>query len=169
MQLIGGIDPDGKPKAIATDADGKMQTTGNGEGGGGGDASAANQETQIQRETEIRDRLTPAGTISRYLGTANTANLKSSAGTVYSFTCSNNNNEIRWFQIFNQTTAAINDNVPVIAFPVFPNNGVTVIGEEIFGAAGLTLTTGISWAFSSTRLTCTLATATDCIALVRWT
>ena len=49
---------------VTCDETGKLGVTGvAGGGGGAGDASAANQDTQITRETEIRDRL-PAALVS---------------------------------------------------------------------------------------------------------
>ena len=70
--------PDGQPLnggayqvQLQATADGKLLVSGiSGGGGGSGDASAAKQDTQIARETEIRDRLptTPApSTMTRML------------------------------------------------------------------------------------------------------
>ena len=63
--------PDGQPLnggayqvQLQATADGKLLVSGiSGGGGGSGDASAAKQDTQIARETEIRDRL-PASLVS---------------------------------------------------------------------------------------------------------
>ncbi|MFK0735595.1 MAG: hypothetical protein ACFKPT_02545 [Gloeotrichia echinulata GP01] len=138
-------------------------------GGGSGDASATNQTTQITRETEIRDRLMPPGTRTRYLGTSNGANLKSSAGTIYAITASNSNAAVRYFQLFEKASAPTLNDVPVECFPIYANDGLLIIGQDILGGAGISLATGISWGFSSNRLSYTAATAADCIASVRWT
>lgn len=150
------------------DADGNLVSIGSGGGGGGGDASAANQQSQITLETAILDRLMPPGTIVSYLGTSAGANLKTSAGSVYAITCSNNNSLVRYFQLFNKATTPVADDVPTRSFPVMPNDGLLVIGQDVVGGSGIPLSTGIGWGFSSTRLTYSPATATDCIATVRW-
>lgn len=53
--LVHGITAAGDKKPILVNADGSL--IGGGGGGGSGDASAANQQTQISRLTEVRDRL----------------------------------------------------------------------------------------------------------------
>ncbi|NDJ20961.1 hypothetical protein GS682_04740 [Nostoc sp. B(2019)] len=116
----------------------------------------------------IRDRLMPAGTTAAYIGTSAGANLKTSAGSIHAITCSNNNSSIRYFQIFNQTTSPVLNDVPVRSFPVYANDGLLIIGQDVIGGSGISLNTGIAWGFSTTRLTYTAGTAADCIATVRW-
>jgi hypothetical protein len=116
----------------------------------------------------ISNRLMPVGTISLYLGTSSGANIKSSAGVIYAITCTNDNATIRYFQIINKASNPALNDVPLLAFPVYPNDGLLIIGQDILGGAGINLSTGITWGFSTTRLTYTAATATDCITSVRW-
>ncbi|MBD2364526.1 hypothetical protein H6G36_25690 [Anabaena minutissima FACHB-250] len=116
----------------------------------------------------ISDRFMPPGTIAAYLGTSSGANLKDSAGNIYAITVSNSSSSTRYFQIFNQTTSPSLNDVPVRSFPVPPDDSLLLLGQDIIGGNGIVLTTGISWGFSTTRLTYTAATATDCIATVRW-
>ena len=56
--ILQGRGPDGKPKAVAVDADGKLIISGG--GGGGGDASAENQSTQIDQLADILSEITGA-------------------------------------------------------------------------------------------------------------
>jgi hypothetical protein len=135
-------------------------------GGGAGGASAENQLTEIARLEAIRDRLMPNGTQTAYIGTSAGANLKTSAGNVYSFSCTNLNAATRYFQIFN--TAGSPSGTPIASFPVYGNGGFLSIGQDLIGGNGIICSTGIAWGFSSTALTYTAATATDCIARVRW-
>lgn len=116
----------------------------------------------------IRDRLMPGGTTTSYLGSSSGANLKASAGVMYAITCSNFNSSIRYFQVFNQTSASALNDIPVRAFPIPPDDGLLLLGQDIVGGSGIILSVGISWGFSSTRLTYTAATASDAIVTVRW-
>lgn len=63
--LAGGLDPDGKPRAIALNADGVIKTSGASGGGGSTDittlAKEVKQDTEITRLVEIRDRLPASG------------------------------------------------------------------------------------------------------------
>lgn len=142
------------------------------------DTSAANESSDasfislfrflLQIGIAVRDRLMPVGTLSRYFRNSNGANLKASAGLIYAITCSNSNTSIRYFQLFEKATAPITTDTPAISFPVYPNGGLLVLGQDILGGGGLPLSTGIGWGFSSTESTYTPATFTDCIATVRW-
>lgn len=116
----------------------------------------------------VRNRLMPDGTQTVYMGTSAGANLKTSAGNVYSFSCTNlNASSTRYFQLFD--TSGVPGGTPIASFPVYPNAGFLSIGQDLIGGNGIPFTTGIAWGFSSTSLTYTAATATDCIARVRWT
>ena len=116
----------------------------------------------------LSDRLMPAGTLASYLGNSNGATLKVTPGTIYAFTCSNNNSVVRYFQIFDKSTPPTSGDIPIIQFPTGTNDALLIIGQDILGGAGITLPTAVSWGFSSTRLVYTPATASDCSATVRW-
>ncbi|RUR76991.1 hypothetical protein PCC6912_39500 [Chlorogloeopsis fritschii PCC 6912] len=117
----------------------------------------------------VRDRLMPAGTTTSYIGTSAGANLKTSSGAIHSITCSNLSSEARYFQVFNKASAPINGDVPVRSYTIFPTPSLLIIGQDVIGGSGIILSTGIAWGFSTTPLTYTAGTATDCIATVRWT
>ena len=142
-----------------------QNSLGGGGGGGGGSSGGSTEATLLQ----VRNRLMPDGTVTSYMGTSAGANLKSSAGNIYAISCSNANAVVRYFQVFNQTTAPSLGNTPDRSFPVYGSDGLLLLGQDIIGGNGIILTTGISWGFSTTRLTYTAATASDCIATVRWT
>lgn len=122
----------------------------------------------LQGITTLISGFMPPGTLTNYLGTSSGANLKSSGGTIYAIICSNDNAAVRYFQIFDEPRNPTLNDLPLIAFPVYSSDGLLIIGQDILGGAGIPLSSGVSWGFSSTRLTYTAATATDCIASVRW-
>jgi hypothetical protein len=93
-------------------------------------------------------------------GAANQAVLKASASAVYKIYCYNKNASTRFFQIHNKATAPVNTDVPIESFPVAANSAL-IIDSTFFGSGGRTCSAGISWAFSSTEATLTLATAGD--------
>lgn len=114
----------------------------------------------------IRDRLMPNGAQTPYIGTSAGANLKTSAGNVYSFSCTNLNALTRYFQLFD--TAGSPSGTPVASFPVYGNGGLLVIGQDLIGGNGIQFTTGIAWGISTAALTYTVATASETIVRIRW-
>lgn len=63
-----------------------------------------------------------------------------------------------WFQLHNKTTAPASTEVPVMAFHIAVNSeGVISLGNDFFNETGRLFTTGISWGFSSTAATFTVA------------
>lgn len=104
---------------------------------------------------------------SQNIGGANAGVIKASSGSVFSVYCENENTAKRYLLLLNQTTTPVNGQTPVRAYGV-PSNGAIVIDKIYFGALGLLFDTGIAWAFSSTKNTVTLATASDCISEVSY-
>jgi hypothetical protein len=103
------------------------------------------------------------------LGAANAATVKASAGAVYSLKVTNKNASVRYFQIINKATTPTNsDSALIVDAIALPSNATVIIDSSYFGATGLVCATGISWAFSSTDTTTTLATASDVISTVGW-
>lgn len=105
---------------------------------------------------------TYAPSISTSFGTATTANAKATAGILKGFRVSNVNAAIRYFQIYNTTSAT----TPVLmSFPI-PAGSATVpaildVGEDILGANGYYMSTGITWGLSTTRDSYVAGTNTD--------
>jgi len=130
-------------------------------------STEAKQDTQITRLTEIRNRTIPSYLITPDDHTNNQAVVKTSAGAVYAISCFNASSSLAFFQIHDKATAPVNGDVPIKSIPVFPN-GATVFNSSIFGAGGLPCSTGIAWAFSSTRSTLTLAVGSDKTSWVGW-
>ena len=93
-------------------------------------------------------------------GAVNQFVLKASAGAVYKAYCHNKSTSTRFFQLHNKATAPINGDAPVESFPVAPSTAV-MIDSAFWGATGRVCSAGVSWAFSSTESTLTLATASD--------
>lgn len=88
---------------------------------------------------------------------------KPSAGNLFSVMGTNINAAVRYLQLFNKATTPVNTDVPVVgcSFPLAPDNGLVILGEDFFSTLGEYFTIGIAWAFSTTKDTLTLATAGD--------
>lgn len=89
-----------------------------------------------------------------------TANVKASSGVVKSVMCTNYNAAIRYLQLHNKATAASAGNVPLLPIPVYPGQ-TSVIDRPYFGDNGMTFSTGITFAFSTTEWTYTAGSAAD--------
>ncbi len=105
---------------------------------------------------------TYAPSLSTSFGTATTANAKATAGILKGFSVSNINAAIRYFQIFNTTGAT----TPVLlSIPISAGSATLAttinIGEDVLGANGLYLSTGITWGISTTKDSYVAATAAD--------
>jgi hypothetical protein len=91
--------------------------------------------------------------------------VKAAPGNLLSITASNINAAIRYLQIFNQTTAPVNPNVPVISIPMGAGSATAVtvvtLDQGFFGEGGLYLSAGIAIGLSTTAATFTAATTTD--------
>lgn len=101
------------------------------------------------------------------------ANIKASAGVVMSFTITNDNAAVRYFQLHNKASAPAAADVPLYSWKVGAgtanNPGFLEIGTEFFTAAGKYFTTGIGWAISTTYGTFTdSATNTEHITDVHY-
>lgn len=95
------------------------------------------------------------------IGTVNAGVAKAAPGQVFSLYCENENSAKRYLLLLNQTNTPTNGQTPVRAYGVLPSGGI-VLDVAYFGANGLSFGNGIAWAFSSTKNTVTLATASDC-------
>lgn len=133
--------------------------------------STAASQSDVQA---VRDRLMPSGTVSPSIGSSVSGNLKASTGNVYAFSCSNQSTSLVWFQLFDKATAPTNGDTPIRSFPVYGTAtgmpGFLLIGQDIVGGSGISFTTGVGWAISSTATTLTLTTASasNFITTVRW-
>ncbi len=102
-----------------------------------------------------------------------TANIKASAGNVFSIYITNANAAVRYFQLHNKATAPAGTNVPIYSFPVpagtANNPGVLILDDSFFTKAGVNFATGIGWAISTTYATFTdSATNTEHITFIHW-
>lgn len=100
-------------------------------------------------------------------------NSKNSAGNVFGFYVTNDNAAVRYFQIHNKASAPAGGDVPVLSFKIpagtANNPGVLVIGRDVLGAGGHYLSTGVSWALSTTYGTFTdSATNTEHIVALKY-
>lgn len=89
-----------------------------------------------------------------------TLNVKTTAGRVYSLYCHNSNASRRYLQLHKTATVPADQAVPWKCFPV--EAGLfSLIGVDFFTANGLAFTTGLAFAFSTTRDTYTAGSAGD--------
>lgn len=95
------------------------------------------------------------------LGANATLNIKASAGNVFSLSCHNENAADRWVQLHNTATVPTTGvTVPIYSFLV-PTNAQIVVGSDFFTNDGVNFSTGIAFAFSTTKDVYTAATAAD--------
>lgn len=117
--------------------------------------------------TTISSQLPAAGPISTstLLGTANQVVVKASAGILYGIVASHTSTTKQYLQIFNEASVRSNTNVPLLSFPMpaasAAADGGFVLGAEVLRAKGLDFSTGIVVAYSTTRNTLTLGTASE--------
>lgn len=104
--------------------------------------------------------------VNNSFGTATKAAAKASTGNLFSVYCSNINAAVRYLQIHNKATAPAGTDVPVSSF-LIPAGTATapatiVLDASYFGTNGKYLSTGVSWAISTTNATFTdSATASE--------
>lgn len=89
-----------------------------------------------------------------------TAAIKASPGVVYSIYCENLNGAVRYIGIYNKTTAAATNDVPIVSYRV-PAGGATMVGTDMLSIMGLTCSTGITFGISTDPTKYAAATATD--------
>lgn len=102
--FLTGLGPDGQPKAVSVDADGKLSTAVSGVG----DASAANQETQITTLDSIDTRLSDIST------KVTTANISTTA-----------------YRVVTAFTGAAVGNI-ILSIQSFDNDGISHLGTAWF-------------------------------------
>jgi hypothetical protein len=101
------------------------------------------------------------------------ANVKASAGNVFSIYITNTNAAVRYFQLHNKATAPAATEVPIYSFPVPAGTAtvpaVLVLDDSFFLKAGHNFATGIGWAISTTYATFTdSATNTEHVAVIHY-
>lgn len=89
-----------------------------------------------------------------------TANVKASAGKVYSLSCQNTNASLRYIQLHDKASAASAGEEAKYSFPVYGGT-TSIIDKDFLGDNGATFLTGITFAFSTTQWTYTAGTASD--------
>lgn len=123
--------------------------------------------------TNIQSRLMPAGSSSNLytsLGTVVSAVIKSSAGSIYSIINSlNTTTTVKYIQFFNSTILPSNGATPLLpGFPIPPNNGLLLLGQDVLGGEGIYFSAGISFGISTTPLVYTAASASDVGLSIRY-
>ncbi|MDI6808164.1 MAG: hypothetical protein QME66_04165 [Candidatus Eisenbacteria bacterium] len=94
------------------------------------------------------------------LGANATANVKSSAGNVFSLWCQNENTADRFIQLHNTATTPAGGATPLYTFLISGGDQI-VIGTDFFGPAGANFSTGIAFGVSTVKDSFTAATASE--------
>jgi hypothetical protein len=105
--------------------------------------------------------------VSVNLGTAVQALIGIGAQSITSFSCANANAADRFFQLFDSVAVVLAGAVPRLTFRV-PAGTTVSFGTDFFTSAGLTFSTGLRWAFSTTAATFTPAAAADQITQITY-
>jgi len=105
------------------------------------------------------------------LGAATTANVKASAGYVYTIYCINRNAAVRYFQLHNTATTpaggATAQNTWAVPAGTTDNPGILILDTAYFSPSER-FATGIAWAISTAEATYAAATAGDHSVRVRY-
>lgn len=149
-QIADGVDTAGARHNLLVNPDGSLAVAGAGGTGAGVPTTPSAKPS------------TATGSPTRFanLGANATLNVKPTTGNVFSLYCHNANAASRYLQLHNTATVPADQDVPLYSFLV-PTLGQTIIGEDFFSAAGANFSTGIAFAFSTTKATYTAGTNTD--------
>lgn len=101
------------------------------------------------------------------LGADATKNVNATAGNVYSLTCHNENAADRYIQLHNTATVPNVSDAPAYTFLV-PSGSQIIVGTDFFTQAGAHFSTGIAFAFSTTKDTYTAGTNTDQTTIIMY-
>ncbi len=96
-----------------------------------------------------------------------TANVKATAGKVFSVWIHNRNAAERYLQLHRTATTPAGGAVPYITFAV-PGNSFLAVGNDFFTLGGITMTTGIAFAFSTTEHTYTAGTGSEQTTMITY-
>lgn len=101
------------------------------------------------------------------------ANIKATAGNVFSILITSINASVRYFQLHNKATAPAAADVPLVSIPIPAGAAAQptelILDSAFFTVNGEAFSTGIGWAVSTTFATFTdSATATDHIVVVHY-
>lgn len=147
-QVANAVDSGGSVHNILCGTDGSLQVT-----GVAGAAVAVGPGAKPSTATASPTRFAN-------LGANATLNVKAAPGNVFALYCHNANAASRYIQLHNTATTPADQDVPLYSFLV-PTLGQTIIGEDFFSMAGANFSTGIAFAFSTTKATYTAGTNTD--------
>jgi len=126
--------------------------------------SGINTQTQAVK-TAVDATVRPIPLTYRALGTAVTATIKSGSTQLHALSATNLATATRYLMLFNSTGST---STPVMSYPVFGNNGFTVLDNEYFAATYQLFSTGLTYAFSVQPLVYEAATSTECIIEARY-
>jgi ABC-type transporter Mla subunit MlaD len=112
------------------------------------------------------DKLAPTVTTYRYMGTSAGANVKVSAGKIYSLSCSNLSTNPRYFQLFNSSSTPSANQTALESYPI-TGGGSIILDCNYFDKTSNEFSSGISWGFSTSALTYVAGDSTTAIVVIR--
>lgn len=120
---------------------------------------------------EIVESLPPTKISTEAFGTLTNALCSEHLSVLKAFRVTNANAAVRYFQLFNQATAPVNDDVPVFSLPIPAGTanapGLLTDDLNLLGGDGLMFAAGLAWGISTTEQKFTdSATAANHTALV---
>jgi hypothetical protein len=80
----------------------------------------------------------------------------------------NKSTSIRYIQLFNRTTNPTTGTVPLVSYVLAPGEKYTLGVADLGSNDGMSFSTGLAWAFSTTEATYTAGTTTDVSVEIHW-
>lgn len=110
----------------------------------------------------------PTYDIFNSIGTSAGSNIKANNAKIFSIGAVNANASTRFLQLFNKNSAAVAGDLPTLVYPISGNHGFMKLDVTFWGYAGLYFSAGFSWGFSTTMLSYTAGTASECVFEARY-
>lgn len=121
-------------------------------------------------QTSILNRLMPAGnstSVYTSIG-AVSSTLQNGITNLFAVYAINSASIIRYIQFFNTTSIPATGTVPSYVFPLPPNNGLLLLGQDVLGGQGINFNVGLTFGISTTLTTYTPGSATDAVITFRY-
>lgn len=128
---------------------------------------SGNAITSTSSALDVNIKSATAFSLFTDFGANATANVKASAGKVFSLWIHNRNAAEHYVQLHRTATTPAGGAVPFMTFAV-PGSSILSIGNDFFTLGGVTMTTGIAFAFSTTEHTYTAGTASEQTTMITY-
>jgi hypothetical protein len=130
--------------------------------------AASNTGSLMARIGQIANSYSGDQNVYTARGTTTAAAVSATPATITGHMVNNRNAAIRWFQLFDRTTAPTAGTVPRVSIPITAS-GISFLPAMNYGSAGgLDFSTGLAWGMSTTEGTYTAATASETSVMIYW-